>query len=40
MPIIYAPIEMLITNAVKKEIDDPNNYFDAMFELTWEALRY
>ncbi len=39
MSIIYAPVEMLVTNAVKKEIDDMSKYFDEMLECIWTALK-
>lgn len=38
IPIIYAPIEMLVTNASKHEVDDMNQYLDQMLAFTWETL--
>lgn len=39
MPIIYAPIEMLVTNAAKNEVKDMSKYADTMLEFTWNALK-
>lgn len=39
LPLIYAPIEMIVTNYVKKEIDDPNKYFEEMFEIVWNSIK-
>lgn len=39
LPLIYAPIEMIITNTVKDEIKNTDKYFEEMFEIIWRAVK-
>lgn len=39
LPIIYAPVEMMITNAIKNEIKDLDEFFEEMFEIIWNAVK-